>query len=674
MAARPTFELLPAWTPAALYGAFALCVVAGVVLLRRRLRGVPVVSLIRAAWRTPGWRSGAPLWRLLRIALLQRRVVQRRRGWLHVALTAGFAGLTFATLLVALDWDLLRPLHRRLLEGDFENWFEAGADLFGLLFAAGIVAFLVRNVVARSAVRADEPAARRRRGRIALLTVLLVLATGGFLLEGLRLELRPAPSAPWSFAGARVASLLHGRLQPATAASLYVALWWSHALVALGLLALLPATSLLHALAAPLTILVSEEHPAAELPTPFDLRELIARGEFDLKAGSSRLADLDGRARLALLACTGCGRCDEVCPSHRSGGPLAPSRLIASLRERHDAEDRDGDLLDGTLSDAALFACTTCAACVESCPVLVRPADLVVPFRRELVSRRRVDRGHSELLAALGRSSNPYGLPNSQRAAFARSLGFAPPARDRPQQWLYWVGCAAAFDARIGRVVAATLQVLRSGGLEVAALGEEERCTGDAARRLGEEGLFQQLALENLATLGRHGVTRIVTHCAHCLHALKNEYPRFGGRFEVVHHSELIARLVRTGRLRLAGAGAGRVTFHDPCYLGRYDREFDAPRAALAAVPGLEPVEMERSGAASFCCGGGGAGYWHDAGSRDTPAAIRLREAAATGARTVAVGCPFCLKMLQGAATASSASPTVADVAEIVAAALERPA
>lgn len=246
----------------------------------------------------------------------------------------------------------------------------------------------------------------------------------------------------------------------------------------------------------------------------------------------------------------------------------------------------------------------------------------------------------------------------------------ATPADD----WIYWTGCAANYDRRIALVVEATARVLRAGGLRLRFLGREEACTGDAARRLGEEGLFQQLALQNIETLTRHGARRIVTHCAHCHHTLKNEYPRFGGSFEVRHHSELIAEMLDEGRIRLRRDASRTVTLHDSCYVGRYNRIFEAPRRALGAT--LDITEMPRHGDRSFCCGAGGANYWYDAKKTTTAGTLRMREARATGASVVAAECPFCIKMLEQGAQALGPGEglPVRDIAEIVADSLEEPA
>jgi Fe-S oxidoreductase len=239
--------------------------------------------------------------------------------------------------------------------------------------------------------------------------------------------------------------------------------------------------------------------------------------------------------------------------------------------------------------------------------------------------------------------------------------------------WVYWMGCAANYDARVAAIARATAKVLGAAGLRLRFLGAEEACSGDAARRLGEEGLFQQLALQNIETLQRHGAQRIVTHCAHCFHVLKNEYPRFGGEFEVMHHSELIASLLERGRIKLRQDASVPATLHDSCYVGRYNRIFDAPRAVLRAVYGDALVEMPRHGERSFCCGAGGANYWYDVAKKESAGTLRAKEAVETGARVVVAECPFCVKMLAlGAQTAAvDSSLQIKDIAEVVAEALD---
>jgi ferredoxin len=419
-----------------------------------RLRSIRVRALLRAA---PGWRSGEPLARLFRIAFLQRRVASRPRGWPHAALFAAVTGLTLALILDALDRELLRAAGWSLLAGAARHWFAAAVDALGLLLIAGSSAALVRQFTRR-----DGPEAGVRITNAAILSALLALAVGGFLLEGVQALLHPFAWSGWSFVGTPVARALGAALDPSAAPTIQAALWWSHLVLVVALLAALPATSLFHAIAAPLNALVAPEHPRRELPAPFDLRDLIARNEFDVKVGACRVSELDDGLRLGLLACTSCGRCDEVCPAHQSGAALSPRRLVRTLRGRMAGKDADADILEGTLPEAELWACTSCAACVEACPVLVGPANLVIPFRRELVSRQRLDHRQAAMLSALQRCSNPYGLAPADRDALPRRLGIPSPDEAPGADWLYWIGCAGASDERIGRVVEATVRILRA--------------------------------------------------------------------------------------------------------------------------------------------------------------------------------------------------------------------
>lgn len=646
-----------------LYVLLGLCLVALAFGVIRQLSFLPFRALLGSA---PGWPFGPPR-RFLQHILLQSRIARRPGGLPHVALVAGVVGLTIGTILVAIDWDIARPAGARLLRGGFYLGFEAVMDGLGILLVAGVLAGLIR--IWR---RGGTASGRFRRANVLVLWALLLLGVGGFLLEGLRLLVHPVPWGSYSFVGVRVAGILGSMVTFESAANLYHVLWWSHAAVAFGLLAALPFSSLLHALTVPLNVLVSRDRPRADLPAPFDLRELIKTGDFDVRPGSACLADLDAGRLLSLLACTDCGRCDDACPAHQSGADLSPRRMVGALRQQLDGRNTAADLLGGVLSDRELWACTTCASCVEACPALVAPMDLVISFRRELVARQNLDRRQTEMLSALNRSFNPYGLPQTDRAALPRALELPSPSQGETFDYLYWTGCAGAYDDRVGRSMRATIDILTKAGLRVAVLGEEEVCCGDPARRLGEEGLFQQLALRNIEVLERHGIRRIVTHCAHCFNTFRNEYPHFGGDFEVTHHSELIAGLLRGKHISLEGTETSRIAFHDSCYLGRFNDIYEAPRSALRSVPGLEVTEMPRHQAESFCCGGGGAAFWYDVPSRETPGAMRMREAAATGASCVGVACPYCLKMLETSASSSGISLPVMDVAEIVAAAMTR--
>ena len=393
---------------------FAIAFCVGLYL---RLRASGLVRLVTAG---PGGIAGG-LQRLVVFGLLQRRVAHRPRGWPHVGIFYGFLTLLFGTAVVALDWDVLRPLGVRILSGSPYLYFEALLDALGLVFVISLIAALGWRLIS---LRSTGPDQRRMQWQFVLLIVgLLYMGTTGFILEGLRLTLRPVPWADWSFIGNSLAGPLNALGLERRGETIYLALWWSHAVVAFTLIAALPYSAFLHAVAAPLNLMVHPGLPKLALDAPFDLREVEASGNFDVKAGASTLADLNAAQRFALLACTNCGRCDSVCPAVASGTALSPRQLVQGLRRVQMAGDSRTDLLDsGEVSAPALWACTTCGACVQACPVLIRPVDYIVPFRRELVTRQQIDKRQIEFLGNLGRSLNPYGLPPANRSRLAAEL------------------------------------------------------------------------------------------------------------------------------------------------------------------------------------------------------------------------------------------------------------
>jgi heterodisulfide reductase subunit C len=420
---RQTFGLVPQGTDVDMYLVFAPFAVVFCVGIYLRLRASGLVRLVTAG---PGGIAGA-LQRLLVFGLLQRRVAHRPRGWPHVGIFYGFLTLLFGTTVVALDWDVLRPLGVRILSGSRYLYFKALLDALGFIFVISLIAALAWRLIR---LRSTGPDQRRMQWQFVLLIIgLLYMGTTGFILEGLRLTLRPVPWADWSFIGNRLVALLYALGVEQRGETIYLALWWSHAVVAFTLIAALPYSAFLHSVAAPLNLMVHPGHPKLALDAPFDLREIEASGNFDVKAGASTLADLNEAQRFALLACTNCGRCDSVCPAFASGTALSPRQLVQGLRGVQMAGDSRTDLLDsGDVSAPALWACTTCGACVQACPVFIRPVDYIVPFRRELVTRQQIDKRQIEFLGNLGRSLNPYGLPAANRSRLATELKAADSA------------------------------------------------------------------------------------------------------------------------------------------------------------------------------------------------------------------------------------------------------
>jgi Fe-S oxidoreductase len=377
------------------------------------------------------------------------------------------------------------------------------------------------------------------------------------------------------------------------------------------------------------------------------------------------------------VTCTECGRCQEVCPAWATGKDLSPKLLIMGLRD-HLLEQGpkllagDGDpvpLVPNAVTDEVVWDCVTCGACVRECPVSIEHIDHIVDLRRHLVmAEARFPAEADPMMRDIERSSNPWGKAQQERASWTDGLGVKVlEPGDPPPEVLYWVGCAASFDERARQTAVSTAKLLQRAGVDFAILGPRESCTGDPARRMGNEYVFQAFAADNVETLNGAGVTKIVASCPHCFNTLANEYPDFGGRYQVMHHSELLAQLVDEGRIETR-PGTQQITYHDSCYLARHNDVMAAPRTLVEAVG--SPVEMEKSGKRTFCCGAGGAHMWME----ERGSAIneeRVRQAAETGAETLAVACPFCTVMLDDGVRTSGSSLRVADVATLLAESLE---
>lgn len=618
---------------------------------------------LREAWRAG---DGAALerWRrFARLVLLQSRVARTARGRLHLLFVGALAALTAGTAIVMADWDVARPLGFRLLQGTPYIAFATCMDLAGLLLVTALLAALVQRL------RTHPASPRLHKEMLALLGALLFIGLTGFTVEALGQALRPNPE-PGRFVAAWLASGLEATAGPPSPA-LYVGAWWIHGLAVLALAAVAPRTALAHAALGSLQALLTKEEPPPAASTPFDLRELLEKGQFDVTVGARSAREFPARARLSFLACTACGRCDDACPIAQGGGPLSPRSVVLSLQDELQTPMAGSEPSGSGVPEAAIWACTACGACAEACPVLVRPAEAILEMRRSLVGAFRMPAPAADALARLERLGNPHGVPPTERAAGLRRLGLPTIEQVPRPDVLYWVGCAGACDARVARVVVAVATLLKAAGISFATLGEAEACCGEMARRLGEEGRFQMLAQQNIALLEAHGVKRIVTHCAHCHNTLRNEYPSLGGDFRVQHHTELLAELLATGRLTVAPPGDGATTaIHDPCWLGRYNRLARPPRDILVAGLGRPATELEPAEADTACCGGGGGGYFCDlggVGGGDRPAARRIAQARARGVTRLATACPYCLKMLESAAGDGLA---VQDVAEVLVEAL----
>jgi Fe-S oxidoreductase/nitrate reductase gamma subunit len=602
----------------------------------------------------------------------------RYPGAMHFGIFWGFVLLFIGTVLATLDADVWELLGGKLLIGPIYLIYELVLDLAGLFFIIALGMAIYRRYVQQP----DRLGSTRLFGGFVFtLTILLLINITGFLVEGLRLAVVQPEWGPWSFVGWSIARLfLVTGMDEMTLRSVHFSFWVLHFALVGTFIATLPYSTLFHLFAAPLNVFTSSFKPAGELASIENIETAEILGVGELTAFSwPQLLDFD--------ACTECGRCQVVCPAYMAGTPLNPKRLILDLRDHMTAQagvllaNGNGHQVDGLdmvgdiITQETLWSCTTCRACVHECPVLIEHVDAIVDMRRYLTLTLGDIPGTGALgLQNLNRAGNPWGQPPTARSEWAQGLD-VPLMADRGEvEVLWWVGCAGSYDERSQKISKALVKIFKAAGVDYAILGQEETCNGDPARRLGDEYTFQVMAQQNIETLKQYRFKRIVTACPHCFSTLSNEYPDFGGKWEVVHHSQFVHELIGAGRLKLSQSLEKTVTFHDSCYLGRYNGIYEAPRGVITDIPGVNLVEMSRSREKGLCCGGGGGGMWLEVHGERRVQEIRLEEARATHPDIVASACPFCLLMFDLAGKTlgfDERGIELKDIAELVAGALE---
>ena len=485
------------------------------------------------------------------------------------------------------------------------------------------------------------------------------------------------------FASTMVSGLFRG-MDPESVNIWFHLFFWGHMLAVLGFLNYLPYSKHLHILTSIPNVYFSDLGPKGTL-TPVNLAD-----ETLTKFGASDVEDFTWKQLLNGYTCTECGRCTSACPANTTGKLLNPKKIMVDLRARtlekapllvHGAptgntgQDVLGhQLLDNFITDQELWACTTCMACVQECPVMIEHVGTIVEMRRGLVlNESRFPDELKTTFANLERNFTPWAFGHSTRADWAEGLDVPRMADVKSADILFWVGCAGSYDSRYKKVSRAFASLLQLAGVNFAILGTEEKCNGDAARRMGNEYLAQTLITENIATMQKYGVKKIVVTCPHCLQSLGKEYKQFGGDFEVVHHTTFLKELIDEGKLKPAAGTHARVTFHDPCYLGRYNDEYDAPRAIIDVVRNSRRVEMPRAKDKSFCCGAGGGRMWMEEREGKRVNIERTEEALSTSPDIIGTGCPFCMTMITDGVKEKQKSETVQvkDVAELLFEALD---
>ena len=604
---------------------------------------------------------------LLQHAVLQDRVIKRiYPGIMHLLIFWGMTIQVLGTIINLLQYPLFLPVEIAFPRGQAYLVFELVMDLGGAMILVGVIMALARRAFFRPS---HLPNRWEDWYALALLFTLTVV---GFASEAIRLQAADPAWRAWSFLGDGLARGLAAiGLRVTTDALIHKVLFWSHAGLGLLFFASLPFTKLRHLLTGPLNIVIRPQRPLGALEVIEDLETAESLGAGEIEAYPSQ-------ALVSFDACVQCGRCEEVCPATYSGMPYSPRALIYALqRSMHETlmgEDGTDErsLLEGFIDKETPWLCTTCGACLYACPLFIDPVSSVLELRRYLtLTTGEVPGSVGETLMQMERRGNPWGLPKEEHAPWAREMGVRVIQPGESTDVLLFLGCAYGYDSRNQKAGRALVGLLQQAGVDFAILGAAEGCCGETGRRMGHEYVFQVMVEENLAIFQAVEFKRLVTPCAHCFNSLKNEYPQFGADFVVQHHSELLAELAAAGKLPAAEAGsAPKATYHDPCYLGRYNTIFEAPRMALNGSRGLELREMQRSRAESFCCGGGGGHMWMETDPNTRINQKRLEQAMQeTGAEVVVTACPYCLIMFEDAIRSKGVGEQVQakDIAEVLA-------
>ena len=587
------------------------------------------------------------------------------RRFMHIGVFYGFIILTIGTLVIAIQDNLGIPL----FYGTKYLILSLLMDFSGLMAIIGIGMATYKRYIAKpdhDDYTFDDAF---------LLVLIFIILLTGFILEGLRIYITKDLWAGWTPVGLFFSELLQKiGLSILSAQSVHAALWYIHMLLAFGFIAYIPYSKLFHMFASGLNIFLRSFSPIGGL-TEVDI---TSKG---MKAlGAARLEDFSKKQLVELDACISCGRCKKGCPAYMSGAPLSPRLVIQSLKRHSIAQNSlfrifrkrneifNPTIVDKVISENTLFSCTTCGLCEDKCPIYIEHIKRIVDMRRSLYAEAtsyplNLQKGFENI----SDTGNAWGLSLNSKFYLAKELHVPLISEKKQTEILYWVGCFGSYESRNEKVSQVMFKLLEKAGVDYALLGMEEKCCGDSSRRLGNEKLFQQLAQENIKNLNRYNFKTIVTTCAHCYNALKNEYPQFGGHYHVLHHSEFILELIKSGKIQPKGINICKVTFHDPCYLGRYNSIYDAPRAVLTSIPGLELVEMKNNRSRAFCCGAGGGQIWlEDSIKEQKINSILLGKALKTRPDILVSACSLCLTTLNEAVSSLDTDIKSMDIAEIV--------
>ena len=594
-------------------------------------------------------------------------------GIMHSLIYFSFLVLFAVTTILEINHQV--PESWKFLHGDVYRAYSLVGDGAGLALLTGVVWAIVRRYVQRP----YRIRIKSRPEHAVILVTFLVLAVSGFMAEAYRIALAGRPDfEQWSFVGYPLSHLVDGT---GSLAGWHQIWWLTHVVCFFAFLLMLPVTMLRHMFTSPLNMYLRDrDRPKGAM------RPMPNLMETELETfGANTVEEFTWKQLLDTDSCTMCGRCTAVCPAHATGKPLDPREIVLKAGEVMAATGSPavsppiGTVDEITIGASSLFeritpeevwACTTCKACDENCPVNIEILDKILDMRRYLsLMESNFPTELGTAYRGMENSGNPWGMSQGDRANWTSKLeGIEVVDGGSPfdHEYLYWVGCAGSFDDKNQKVTQAMAKLMQRAGIDFAILGPAEMCTGESARRSGNEYIFQMLATQNIETLNGMGVKKIVTQCPHCFNTLLNEYPQLGGHYEVVHHSQFLDQLIADGRLDMTGARLeDRIVYHDSCYLGRHNDVYLAPRRVIGSIGGMEVVEAPRSGTKGMCCGAGGARMWMEESVGPKVNDVRARELVETGATRVAVACPFCYIMMDDGVKAAGKDDDEVKVGDI---------
>ncbi len=604
------------------------------------------------------WRWGKPENRYDRIGkriasffsfgLLHRRILKEPfPGITHLFLFWGFVVLLLGTILIFIQEDITLLLFgTTFLHGSFYLIFSFILDLFGLLAIIGVLLLAFRRYVLRPD-RLDN----KTEDLISLILVFLVLLTG-FLNEGARIAVTRPDFERWSFVGWEISKLFASSgVNGEASRPLHAVLWWVHMLLAFGFIGYVAYSRLLHLITSPLNQFFRSFAPPGEVKPIPDI-------ENQETFGVTKVQEFTWKQLLDSDACTRCGRCQDNCPAYLSGKPLSPKKVIQDLKDHlnvsaknpgkgEDEKKEVPPIAGSVISEDELWACTTCGACHQACPVLIEVIDKVVDLRRYLVLMESKFSPEVKLFFKnMETNFNPWTIGFSTRGDWAKDLDLRTLSEKSDVEYLLFVGCAGSFDERNRKVTRSLVSLLQKAGVSFGILGSEEMCCGETVRRMGNEYLAQILMQQNIELFNNYGVKKIITMCPHCYNTFRNEYHQFKGNYQVFHHTEFLWYLIKEDRLKLNTSVEVTAAYHDSCYLGRHNNIYDVPRELLGSIKETKVVEMEHNREKSFCCGAGGGRMWMEETIGTRISHMRVDQIASTGASVVATACPYCLTML----------------------------